>query len=655
MSRVTGKYLKGIAELIIRFPYFSRWIVLFLDAFLSATASAAVILIMLILARNNYFNYIVVYAYGASFLASIASFLLIKTNRGVMRHTTMYEVLLILIAIFLRTIILAIVFFYFSPFKISPLQLFILCGLDFSIASTTIIGVRLSIIALYNYAKMSVRNKGLNVLVYGMQQKSISVVDFVKESGSYYKLAGFLVFEEQSKHLRLVGLPIYSCSCKESFLKLVHRLGIDAVIFPDEASAREENERLIQYCINNGVKVLLQPQFSEFSEDGTLSRQIREIKIEDLLGREENRVDEEGIRSFIKGKVVMVTGAAGSIGSELCRQISKMDFAQLLLVDNAETPLHNIKLEIIDRSKRIRNMTDQDIESRYKFVIGDVRDKKRMDLVFKTYKPNIVFHAAAYKHVPLMESNPCEAIMANVFGTKNVADCAVEYGVEKMIMVSTDKAVNPTNVMGCSKRIAEIYVQSLSKAIIAGKVNGVTKFITTRFGNVLGSNGSVIPLFREQIIKGGPVTVTHKDVIRYFMTIPEACNLVLEAATMGNGFEIFVFDMGKPVKIADLAKKMITLAGYVPDKDIKIVYSGLRPGEKLYEELLNSKENTIPTNNQKIFVAKVRDYELESVKREFEALYDVAKEMLKVDTVRKMKEIVPEFKSQNSVYCTLDK
>ena len=400
---------------------------------------------------------------------------------------------------------------------------------------------------------------------------------------------------------------------------------------------------------------MLQPQFSEFSEDGTLSRQIREIKIEDLLGREENRVDEEGIRSFIKGKVVMVTGAAGSIGSELCRQISKMDFAQLLLVDNAETPLHNIKLEIIDRSKRIRNMTDQDIESRYKFVIGDVRDKKRMDLVFKTYKPNIVFHAAAYKHVPLMESNPCEAIMANVFGTKNVADCAVEYGVEKMIMVSTDKAVNPTNVMGCSKRIAEIYVQSLSKAIIAGKVNGVTKFITTRFGNVLGSNGSVIPLFREQIIKGGPVTVTHKDVIRYFMTIPEACNLVLEAATMGNGFEIFVFDMGKPVKIADLAKKMITLAGYVPDKDIKIVYSGLRPGEKLYEELLNSKENTIPTNNQKIFVAKVRDYELENVKREFEALYDVAKEMLKVDTVRKMKEIVPEFKSQNSVYCTLDK
>ena len=650
-----GKHLKGIAELIIRFPYFSRWIVLFLDAFLSATASAAVILIMLILARNNYFNYIVVYAYGASFLASIASFLLIKTNRGVMRHTTMYEVLLILIAIFFRTIILAIVFFYFSPFKISLLKLLILCGLDFSIASTTIIGVRLSIIALYNYAKMSVRNKGLNVLVYGMQQKSISVVDFVKESGSYYKLAGFLVFEEQSKHLRLVGLPIYSCSCKESFLKLVHRYGIDAVIFPDEASAREENERLIQYCINNGVKVLLQPQFSEVSEDGTLSRQIREIKIEDLLGREENRVDEEGIRSFIKGKVVMVTGAAGSIGSELCRQISKMDFAQLLLVDNAETPLHNIKLEIIDRSKRIRNMTDQDIESRYKFVIGDVRDKKRMDLVFKTYKPNIVFHAAAYKHVPLMESNPCEAIMANVFGTKNVADCAVEYGVEKMIMVSTDKAVNPTNVMGCSKRIAEIYVQSLSKAIIAGKVKGVTKFITTRFGNVLGSNGSVIPLFREQIIKGGPVTVTHKDVIRYFMTIPEACNLVLEAATMGNGFEIFVFDMGKPVKIADLAKKMITLAGYVPDKDIKIVYSGLRPGEKLYEELLNSKENTIPTNNQKIFVAKVRDYELENVKREFEALYDVAKEMLKLDTVRKMKEIVPEFKSQNSVYCTLDK
>ena len=651
-----SRHIKELAKFIIRVPYFSRWVVLLLDSFLSATASAAVVLILLILARNDVHNYLVPYAYLLSFVVSMVSFLIAKTNRGVMRHATMYEVLLILLALLLRTILLFALYLSLSPVYISLTSCLIICLLDFSIASTTIIGVRIALIALYHYAKISLGNKGLTVLVYGTSSKSISVMDFVKDSSNYsYRVVGFLRFSDEPTHLRLSGLPIYNFSCRESFLKLVAKMGVDAVIFPDEISAREENDRLVHYCINNKVKVMLQPQFSELEEDGTLTRQIREIKIEDLLGREENKVDQSPIGEFIKDKVVMVTGAAGSIGGELCRQISKMNSAQLLLVDNAETPLHNIKLEIIDREKRVRKLSEEEISSRYKFIIGDVRDVKRMDLVFKTYKPQIVFHAAAYKHVPLMESNPCEAIMANVFGTKNVADCAVRYGVEKMIMVSTDKAVNPTNVMGCSKRIAEIYVQSLSKAIIAGKVKGSTKFITTRFGNVLGSNGSVIPLFRQQIMKGGPVTVTHKDVIRYFMTIPEACNLVLEAATMGKGFEIFVFDMGKPVKISDLAKKMITLAGFVPDEDIKIVYTGLRPGEKLYEELLNSKENTIPTDNGKIFVAKVRDYELADVEAQFERLNAVAKEMMKIETVKIMKEIVPEFKSQNSVYCSLDK
>ena len=278
-----------------------------------------------------------------------------------------------------------------------------------------------------------------------------------------------------------------------------------------------------------------------------------------------------------------------------------------------------------------------------------------MERVFETYKPQIVFHAAAYKHVPLMEANPCEAIHTNVVGSRNVADMAVKYGVEKMVMVSTDKAVNPTNVMGCSKRLAEIYVQTLSRAIISGKVEGRTKFITTRFGNVLGSNGSVIPRFREQIIKGGPVTVTHPDIIRYFMTIPEACRLVLEAATMGEGYEIFVFDMGKPVKIADLAKNMISLAGFVPGKDIQIVYSGLRPGEKLYEELLSTKENTIPTGPKKISVAKVREYSYDAILPEYQKLKDLARAMEKTEAVRQMKAIVPEFISQNSIYSKLDK
>ena len=391
--------------------------------------------------------------------------------------------------------------------------------------------------------------------------------------------------------------------------------------------------------------------------DGNMQNMIREIRIEDLLGREEIQINMDEISGFLAGKRVMVTGGAGSIGSELSRLISSFPVEQILVLDSAETPLHNIQLELTDREKK-KNETSFSLEEfnrRYKFLIADVRNKARMEKIFEAYKPQIVFHAAAYKHVPLMEDNPCEAVNANVLGSRNVADMAVKYGVEKMVMVSTDKAVNPTNVMGCSKRLAEIYVQTLSRAIISGEVKGRTKFITTRFGNVLGSNGSVIPRFREQIINGGPVTVTHKDIIRFFMTIPEACRLVLEAATMGEGYEIFVFDMGKPVKIADLAKNMISLAGFEPDKDIKIVYTGLRPGEKLYEELLNSKENTIPTGHKKISVAKVREYSYQAILQDFDKLKDLAKEMDKIGTVRQMKSIVPEFKSQNPVYAQLDK
>jgi len=352
----------------------------------------------------------------------------------------------------------------------------------------------------------------------------------------------------------------------------------------------------------------------------------------------------------------MVTGGAGSIGSELCRLITSFPISQIIILDNAETPLHNIQLELTDREKNTlgESFDKKKFDDNYKFLIADVRDINRLERVFDTYKPQIVFHAAAYKHVPLMEANPCEAVNVNVFGSRNVADMAVKYNVEKMVMVSTDKAVNPTNVMGCSKRLAEIYVQTLSRSIIKGEVKGNTKFITTRFGNVLGSNGSVIPRFREQIINGGPVTVTHKDIIRFFMTIPEACRLVLEAATMGEGYEIFVFDMGKPVKIADLARNMISLAGFEPDKDIKIVYTGLRPGEKLYEELLSSKENTIPTGHKKISVAKVREYVLDGVLKDLELLNVQVANMDKTNTVRQMKAIVPEFKSMNSEYEKLD-
>ena len=351
------------------------------------------------------------------------------------------------------------------------------------------------------------------------------------------------------------------------------------------------------------------------------------------------------IATSLKGKVVLVTGAAGSIGSELCRQLCTFNLKQLILFDSAETPMHNIRLELEETFPQVE----------FTPVMGDIRMIDRVESLFLRFQPQYVFHAAAYKHVPLMEENPCEAVHTNVYGTRNVADMAVKYNVDKFIMISTDKAVNPTNVMGASKRLAEIYVQSLSIAISKGLHPGKTRFITTRFGNVLGSNGSVIPRFREQLAKGGPLTVTHPDIIRYFMTIPEACRLVLEAAFMGKGNEIFVFDMGTPVKIADLARRMIELAGLIPGEDIEIQYTGLRPGEKLYEELLATKENVLPTNNAKIYRAQVREYDYNDICSVMSPLITLAIKVDKIGTVQMMKGIVPEFKSKNSEYEVLDK
>ena len=387
------------------------------------------------------------------------------------------------------------------------------------------------------------------------------------------------------------------------------------------------------------------PTIDELREGTKTLRNLPDIRIEDLLGRDEIHINTGEIANFLKGKVVMVTGAAGSIGSELCRQLCHFGLKQLVLFDSAETPMHNIRLELEEKFPQVE----------FTPVMGDVRMIDRVESVFRRFHPQIVFHAAAYKHVPLMEENPCEAVHTNVYGTHNVADMAVKYDVDKFIMISTDKAVNPTNVMGASKRLAEIYVQSLSIAISKGLHPGKTRFITTRFGNVLGSNGSVIPRFREQLAKGGPLTVTHPDIIRYFMTIPEACRLVLEAAFMGKGNEIFVFDMGTPVKIADLARRMIELAGLVPDKDIEIQYTGLRPGEKLYEELLAIKENTLPTLNEKIYRAQLREYDFKEINELMDPLVHLAVCVDKVRTVKLMKEIVPEFKSKNSEYEALDK
>ena len=456
-----------------------------------------------------------------------------------------------------------------------------------------------------------------------------------------YSIMGFLSFGNSKKSIRIAELPVYQIENVEDLYRLIPRNSLDGVLFPNIKVAHQERDRLIRYCEQASLKTLVVPEMEEL-RGGEAKRSVREIRIEDLLGREEIHINLDEIGNLLEGKTVLVTGAAGSIGSEICRQLAHFPIKKLVCFDSAETPMHNLRLELEEKYKELNFVP----------VIGDVRSPDRVDYVFRNWHPQVVFHAAAYKHVPMMEDNPCESVGNNVDGTRVIADLSVKYGTRKFVMVSTDKAVNPTNVMGCSKRICEIYVQSLDQAIKDGKVRGRTQFVTTRFGNVLGSNGSVIPLFKEQIKRGGPVTVTHKDIIRFFMLIPEACKLVLEAGTMGNGGEIFVFDMGKPVRIVDLAERMIRLSGV---KGIEIRFTGLRDGEKLYEEVLNEEETSKPTFHPKIKIAQVRAYDYADANLQIDALVHACAVEGDMQIVKRMKEIVPEFKSQHSKYEVLDK
>jgi FlaA1/EpsC-like NDP-sugar epimerase len=449
-------------------------------------------------------------------------------------------------------------------------------------------------------------------------------------------------------------------------IKIFHPRELKAFIVDEKVSdlliaaniTPERKNDIVDFCLENGIKVLILPPVPNWINGHINTQQIHQINIEDLLERDQIEIHNDIIGAQIQGKRVLVTGAAGSIGSEIVRQIAVFSPQMIILNDQSETPLHELQLELQDKN----------LDNVFHAFIGDVRDRCRMESLFQTFKPHYVYHAAAYKHVPMMEHNPAEAVRTNVMGTYLMANLSVKYGVEKFVMISTDKAVNPTNVMGASKRIAEIYVQSLYNSFAHNNVtytnglshlNGkpqkkITKFITTRFGNVLGSNGSVIPRFKEQIEKGGPITVTHPEITRYFMTIPEACRLVLEAGSMGEGGEIYIFDMGKSVKILELAKKMIRLSGLIPNQDIAIEFSGLRPGEKLYEELLNDKENTLPTHHEKIMVAKTREYNFETISKHIDELIDLSCQYYDRQVVVKMKEIVPEFKSKNSIYEDLD-
>lgn len=478
-------------------------------------------------------------------------------------------------------------------------------------------------------------------LIYGVTKGGMGLAKQVRNDKTLkMSLAGFVSDEEHVKHRVLMGLSVYPL---DSNLKnVIRKHHVECLLVAQGAlDSFRNNKELQDDLLSAGVHIYI-PKANEWNPAQPQTQQLKEVSIEDLLPRDEIKIDLESVADTLRGKCVLVTGSAGSIGSEIVKQICKFGPREMVLIDSAETPQHDIRLMMAKNFPEIKAET----------IVTSVSGIIRMEDIFSRYRPDYVFHAAAYKHVPMMENNPSESIENNVYGTKILADMAVKYGVKKFVMISTDKAVNPTNVMGCSKRICEIYVQSLDHAIKTGKINGVTQFVTTRFGNVLGSNGSVIPLFKRQIKAGGPVTVTDPNIIRFFMLIPEACKLVLEAGTKGNGGEIFVFDMGNPVKIADLAKRMIKLSGAT---GVEIKYTGLRAGEKLYEEVLNKEETTMPSFHDKIRIAKVRQYDYDTVERDIEDLVEISKHYDDMATVKKMKEIVPEFKSNNSVYEVLDK
>ena len=581
-------------------------------------------------------NYVFAWEYLAfSALSSIVGFALFSTYTIIIRSTDLKDVLRFVYAVAVKAVLLGIVWTIVGRFRMASVMTIVP---DYILTLVILLFSRYVLLVIYDVYRWKIRDRTMRtrVLVYGVSEASLSLIARFRESPRY-EIVGFLVAEEQRPE-KAKGIQLYTYAGKEDLIALTEKMGLGAILFASDKDAAG-NDRLLGFALELGLKVLITTEAQEYSS----GLKVRQVNIEDLLEREPIRLSTDKIQAALKDKVVMVTGAAGSIGSQLCRQLAGLGVRQLVLFDNAETPMHQLRLELEDHFPNLS----------FAPVIGDVRFASRVGFVMRKYAPQIVFHAAAYKHVPLMEENPCEAVGVNACGTRVLADKCVEYGVEMMVMISTDKAVNPTNVMGCSKRLAEIYVQSLGLHLQEqGRAN--TKFVTTRFGNVLGSNGSVIPRFREQIAAGGPVTVTDPRINRFFMTIPEACSLVLEASVMSEGNEIFVFDMGKPVLIDHLARRMIELAGFIPDEDIRIVYTGLRPGEKLYEEVLSDKENTLPTSHERIRIARVREYPYEQAVQDISQLKLYVKAVDAPSLVKMMKEIVPEYISNNSEFEAYD-
>ena len=571
---------------------------------------------------------------------NVVTFFFFKTFSGILRFSSFEDLLKIIYALSvgyaITYLFVKVLGFSHASFQISN-QLFILAYI-----MNTVVMVFSRIIIKETYDLLTNQyGESSNVLIYGTKQPGIRIAKSLKGNNEFkFKIKGFISDEEPMIGKNILGVKVYGTD--NDLFRAIEQLNIKRIIVSPHKLQEIKDSHLLDKFLENSISLTTTSPFSEWSNTKITKNQLKDIQIEDLLPRKQIQVNMRGIAANLEGKRVMITGAAGSIGSEIVRQVAAFNPFSLILIDQAETPLHSLRLEIRDKWKELKALT----------IVADVANRSRMEKIFSETKPDYIFHAAAYKHVPMMEENVSEAIQTNIQGTKNLADLAVKYHAKKFVMISTDKAVNPTNIMGCSKRISEIYVQSLAKHIIDEGISSV-QFITTRFGNVLGSNGSVIPLFKEQIRKGGPVTVTHPDIIRYFMTISEACQLVLEAGSMGEGGEIFIFDMGEPVKILDLAKRMIRLSE--TGKNIKIEFSGLRHGEKLYEELLNCAEHAKSTHNDKIMVANVREYEYKEVHKQIEEL--IANSFIYDDmkNVAAMKEIVPEFKSINSPFESIDK
>jgi len=627
--------------MIYKNTYSPRWLIFFIDIFIVITSVLSAYLL-----RFNFNieeDYLQSLKYVIPLVVGIRTigFLFGKTYAGIIRYTSTKDAeRIFLVTLFGSLFILSIdiISYYTNGYNggihhfLIPLSIIII---DFLVTTFLLITFRIIVKSLYFNLRLS-KGERKNIIIYGSGELGlITKRALERDTEIGYNTVAFLDDDKDSQKQRLESVKILS---PDKFDEIIERHNVSSLIFAKNNIPTEIKNSITDQCLSNNIQIKNIPKLNSWINGELSSKQIRSVKIEDLLQRDTIKLSEESIRNEILSKTIMVTGAAGSIGSEIVKQLTKYNPSTIILYDQAESPLYDLELILIEEFHFLNA----------KIIIGDVRNKERLDYIFNRYKPSIVYHAAAYKHVPMMEKNPIEAITTNILGTKNLSDIANKYNVKKFVFVSTDKAVNPTNVMGASKRIAEIYIQSLNQ-----KSN--TQYITTRFGNVLGSNGSVIPRFRKQIETGGPVTITHPEITRFFMTIPEACQLVLEAGSTGNGGEIFVFDMGKSVKIVDLAKKMIKLYGYKLGIDIQIQYTGLRPGEKLYEELLNVAENTIPTHHTKILKAKVREYNFEEIEAYLNDFKALSIDFDNYKLVGKMKEVVPEFISKNSSYEVLDK